>query len=78
MKQETTLAAIAYALRYYNMTDEEDAQIPAPWNYQNIPQAVRTERHIRLKVGRNPEKLTYCENVEHFADGSSFAFATAN
>lgn len=71
--QITSLAAIAFALRYFNMNEEEDAQIPAPWGYQNIPQAIRTESNEHLKAGRNPDKLTYTETVEHFADGSSFA-----
>lgn len=70
-----TLASIAFALRFFNMTDEEDAQIPAPWSYQNIPQPVRTETRVCLKAGRNPERLTYTETREFFADGSSFARA---
>lgn len=71
-----TLASIAFALRFFNMTEEEEAQIPAPWGYQNIPQPVRVGSAVRLKVGRNPDKLTYTETAEYFADGSSFARAS--
>ena len=68
-----TLASIAFALRFFNMDDEESAQIPSPWGYENIPQPLRVESSVRLKVGRNPDKLTYTETQEWFADGSSFA-----
>lgn len=69
-----TLAQIAFDLRFANMTDEEDAQIPAPWGYQNIPQPVRVESSLVPSVGRGTK--AYIETVEHFADGSSFARAS--
>lgn len=64
-----TLASIAYALRYYNMTDEEDAQIPSPWNYQNIPQAVRK---WTVEVHADKVYKRHAVECEEFADGSSF------
>ncbi len=72
--QYTKLADIAFAFRYFNMTDEEeDAAIPAPYGYENVPQPVSKASHQRIKFGRNPDRLTYIETVETFADGSSFA-----
>lgn len=71
------LADVAFALRFFNLDDEEESQIPAPWGYQNIPQATRAESTVRIKVGRNPDRLTYVETREWFADGSTFAFASS-
>jgi hypothetical protein len=63
-----TLADIAFTLRFQNTTEEEDAQIPSPWNHQNIPQPIKTEaRHI-TGSGYKPHTLL----IEHFADGSKF------
>jgi hypothetical protein len=55
------LAQIAFALRFFNMTeDEEAAQIPAPYGcregFRSIPKPVRVT-----------------DSLEIFEDGSSFA-----
>jgi hypothetical protein len=68
-----SLADIAFTLRFQNTTEEEDAQIPSPWNHQNIPQPIKVEsRHINGK-GYKPHTLV----VEHFADGSKFGTSQA-
>jgi len=67
------LASIAYALRYFNMTEEEEAaEIPRPWSYQNIPVAVSKKTIQSQRFGRG-EQPFFTEVIETFNDGSSFA-----
>ncbi len=68
-----TLASIAYALRYFNMTEEEEAaEIPRPWSYQNIPVAVAKQTIQSQRFGRGEQPL-FIEVIEVFEDGSKFA-----
>lgn len=61
------LAEIAFALRYYNMSEEEDAMIPKPWNYQNIPSPVSVERKRVKGDGGYREHIL---RIERYEDGS--------
>lgn len=71
-----TLADIAYSLRFSNLTDEDDAQIPAPWFYDNIPQPTRIERKTFTRYGKGAQP-TYEVQFEYFADGSFFGRSVA-
>ena len=70
-----TLAAIAFALRFCNHSEKEDAELLpqiAPYGYGNIPMPIKTETRQVKRYGKG-EQPFFSEVVETFADGSHFA-----
>ena len=68
------LAQISFALRFYNQTEEEDAEmLPkiAPWSYSNIPVPKSVTTIKAVKYGRRGATEQYLETLETFEDGSS-------
>lgn len=70
----TRLASIAFDLRYFNMTDEEEDAY-APFSYQNQPQPVSVQEGVKWRrpfYDRTGMQLRECEGkLETFADGST-------
>jgi hypothetical protein len=67
-KKKQTLADIAFALRFYNLTDEEEKPFNAlGWSVKNYPLPVRVESVPCERLANGVRTVS----IEYYADGST-------